>query len=120
MQFQHECEVILQGRAVQPGPGAAADCDGLWACLDSAFQDFAEFRDASLDRWHRKADLASGQALLRSGGLKALNQPISAQVNRFGITMFAEHAPVSVGVADGCVLRNVLANSTTPTLAGAC
>ncbi len=60
---------------------SAPDCDGLWTCLDSAFQDFADFRDASLDRWHRKADLASGQGLLRSGGLKALNQPISAQAS---------------------------------------
>ena len=73
---------MVQGEALesQVGPGTAAGCDVLWGRLDSAFQDFAEFRDASLDRWHRKADLASGQSLLRSGGLKALNQPISAQV----------------------------------------
>ena len=72
----------MQGEALecQVGSGTAATCDILWSRLDSAFQDFAVFRDASLDRWHRKADLASGQSLLRSGGLKALNQPISAQV----------------------------------------
>lgn len=70
--------------------GTAAGCDELWARLDSSFQDVAEFRDASLDRWHRKADLASGQSLLRSGGLKALNQPISAQVGEsFTIAMIA-------------------------------
>ena len=72
--------VIAQGASLQPESEAEPGSEALWGRLDRAFQDFAGFRDASLDRWHRKADLASGQSLLRSGGLKALNQPISAQV----------------------------------------
>ncbi len=43
----------------------------------------APFRDAALDRWHRKALLAAGGGATRVG-LRALDQAISAQVRRGG------------------------------------
>jgi len=52
--------------------------DKLWSQLDESYQRFAPFRDASIDRWHRKTVLASGSAA--RGGLKVLNQSVSSQV----------------------------------------
>ena len=52
--------------------------DRLWSQLDEAYQRFVPFRDASIDRWHRKTVLASGSAA--RGGLKVLNQSVSSQV----------------------------------------
>jgi protein AATF/BFR2 len=52
--------------------------DKLWSQLDEAYQRFVPFRDASIDRWHRKTVLASGSAA--RGGLKVLNQSVSSQV----------------------------------------
>lgn len=52
--------------------------DRLWAQLDDSYQRFAPFRDASIDRWHRKTVLSSGTAA--RGGLKVLNQSVSNQV----------------------------------------
>jgi protein AATF/BFR2 len=67
-------------RAAEPGPGAPPAA--LWAALDAAYADLAPFRDASLDRWHRKAVLAGADTGGAGGGaaLKALNQSVSAQV----------------------------------------
>jgi protein AATF/BFR2 len=52
--------------------------DRLWSQLDESYQRFIPFRDASIDRWHRKTVLASGSAA--RGGLKVLNQSVSSQV----------------------------------------
>jgi protein AATF/BFR2 len=40
----------------------------------------AGFRDATLDKWHRRTVLSSGGVALKGSGLKALQQPISQQV----------------------------------------
>jgi len=55
-----------------------AKVDRAWALLDGAYQRFAPYRDASIDRWHRKTVLSSGGAA--RGSLKVLNQSISSQV----------------------------------------
>lgn len=55
--------------------------DGLracWAALDTRYADFGTFRDASLDRWHRKTMIESGKTSASS--MKILNQGISKQV----------------------------------------
>jgi len=55
--------------------------DGLracWAALDTRYTDFGAFRDASLDRWHRKTMIESGKTSTSS--MKILNQGISKQV----------------------------------------
>jgi protein AATF/BFR2 len=52
--------------------------DKLWSQLDESYQRFIPFRDASIDRWHRKTVLASGSAA--RAGLKVLNQSVSSQV----------------------------------------
>lgn len=55
--------------------------DGLracWAALDARYTDFGAFRDASLDRWHRKTMIESGKTSTSS--MKILNQGISKQV----------------------------------------
>ncbi|KAK9841761.1 hypothetical protein WJX81_001171 [Elliptochloris bilobata] len=57
----------------------AIDSGALWARLEAARAAVAPFRDAALDRWHRKALLAAGGGVQR-GGLKALDQAVSAQV----------------------------------------
>jgi len=57
---------------------AVTSVDSLWAKLDSAYHRFAPFRDASIDRWHRKTVLTTGGAA--RGNLKVLNQSISSQV----------------------------------------
>ena len=50
----------------------------MWERLDSAYKRFSQYRDASIDRWHRKTVLSSGIAA--RGGLRALNQSVSSQV----------------------------------------
>ena len=55
-----------------------ARSDRLWTQLEDNYRRFAPFRDASIDRWHRKTVLSSGTAA--RGGLKALNQSVSNQV----------------------------------------
>lgn len=50
----------------------------LWARLEAAAGAVAPFRDAALDRWHRKALLAAGGGA-QHGSLRALDQAISAQ-----------------------------------------
>ncbi len=55
--------------------------DGLracWTALDTRYSDFGAFRDASLDRWHRKTMIESGKTSASS--MKILNQGISKQV----------------------------------------
>ena len=50
-----------------------------WRRLDGAYAEVGPFRDASLDRWHRKTLLSSGGAALK-GNLRMLNQSLSSQV----------------------------------------
>ena len=55
--------------------------DGLkacWTALDTRYADFGAFRDASLDRWHRKTMIESGKT--SASNMKILNQGISKQV----------------------------------------
>ncbi len=69
-------------RAAHETGGAGAGAAGaLWARLEAAHAGLAPFRDAALDRWHRKALLAAGGGATR-GGLRALDQAISTQVRR--------------------------------------
>lgn len=58
--------------------GRKRTIEELWGRLDDAYNRFIPFRDAAVDRWHRKTMLASGTAA--RGGLKVLNQTISSQV----------------------------------------
>lgn len=51
----------------------------LWQRIEEGTAAWAPYRDASLDRWHRRAALGGGAAATR-GGLKALAQPLSTQV----------------------------------------
>jgi protein AATF/BFR2 len=69
-----------QKRKREPAASPADDApasERLWAALDESYRGFAPFRDASVDRWHRKTALAAGGG---ARGLKALNQSVSAQV----------------------------------------
>ena len=50
-----------------------------WQRLEEVEAGFAPFRDASIDRWHRKTMLSAGNAAMRSN-LRALNQSVSQQV----------------------------------------
>ncbi len=63
----------------QDAPHARMSVEACWEALQQRDAHVAFFRDAAVDRWHRKVLLASGNAGLR-GGLKALNQSISQQV----------------------------------------
>ena len=58
--------------------GEPAGADALWAVLEEGAAAVAPFRDAAFDRWHAKTTLAASAAA--GGQLRALNQPLSAQV----------------------------------------
>ena len=61
--------------------GSCSTAAAAWAAVDSTIESLAGFRDASLDKWHRRTVLSSGTAALRgSSGLRALQQSISTQV----------------------------------------
>lgn len=47
-----------EGEEAAGGGGPAAEA--LWGRLDEAYAGFAPFRDASIDRWHRKTALTTG------------------------------------------------------------
>jgi protein AATF/BFR2 len=50
--------------------------------VDGAIDSLGGFRDAALDKWHRRTVLSSGTAALRgSSGLRALQQSVSSQVS---------------------------------------
>ena len=53
--------------------------EAVWAILEEGHSRMCAFRDDAFDRWHTKTSLATGVAHT-SGGLKALNQAVSAQV----------------------------------------
>lgn len=55
--------------------------------MSAAYQRFAPYRDASMDRWHRKTMLMTGSGALR-GNLRALNQSLSSQVLLGGACIF--------------------------------
>ncbi|WIA09873.1 hypothetical protein OEZ85_010087 [Tetradesmus obliquus] len=61
--------------------GSCRTADEAWSAVDAAISNLAGFRDASLDKWHRRTVLSSGTAALRgSSGLRALQQSVSSQV----------------------------------------
>jgi protein AATF/BFR2 len=61
--------------------GVCSSAAAAWSAVEGAIEDMAGFRDASLDKWHRRTVLSSGTAALRgSSGLRALQQSISTQV----------------------------------------
>lgn len=66
------------GQKRSSGPDQQATLQQLWSGLDTMYSGFSAFRDASIDRWHRKTTLTTGGAVRSS--LKALNQSVSAQV----------------------------------------
>ena len=53
----------------------SSSLNACWESLDERYQSFAPFRDAALDRWHRKTMLSSS-----GSNMKVLNQGISKQV----------------------------------------
>jgi protein AATF/BFR2 len=62
--------------------GSCRTADEAWSAVDAAIAHLAGFRDASLDKWHRRTVLSSGTAALRgSSGLRALQQSVSSQVS---------------------------------------
>lgn len=42
--------------------GAQPGADALWGQVEAAYAAFGPFRDASIDRWHRKTTLTAGKA----------------------------------------------------------
>lgn len=56
-----------------------AGLDDLWSEVESHHRVLAPFRDAALDKWHRRTVLSSGAGALRNQ-LRALNQSITTQV----------------------------------------
>ncbi|KAL3152741.1 hypothetical protein ABBQ38_012331 [Trebouxia sp. C0009 RCD-2024] len=50
-----------------------------WRRIDEEYRKLILFRDASVDRWHRKTMLISGAGAAK-GNLRALNQSVSSQV----------------------------------------
>ncbi|MEW5313868.1 MAG: hypothetical protein WDW38_005400 [Sanguina aurantia] len=71
-------------RALLSPPQAQAQAplssDVMWGRLQHQHAQLCGYRDASLDRWHRRTALSSGAATgLKGGALKALNQSISQQ-----------------------------------------
>ncbi|DBB16021.1 TPA: hypothetical protein ACH3X3_003386 [Trebouxia sp. C0006] len=50
-----------------------------WQRIDEEYRKLVPFRDASVDRWHRKTMLISGAGAVK-GNLRALNQSVSSQV----------------------------------------
>jgi len=66
-------------------PGSCSSAESAWCAVEGAIDSLAGFRDASLDKWHRRTVLSSGTAALRgSSGLRALQQSISSQVRGGG------------------------------------
>jgi len=57
----------------------AESIETLWERCEQGYVAMAPYRDEALDRWHRKATLATGGAA-RASGLVALNQALSQQV----------------------------------------
>ncbi|CAL8462818.1 g2352 [Coccomyxa elongata] len=80
---------LVQPSAAANGAGkkrsrdAVAQDDSLlgvkWARINAAYGRFAPYRDASMDRWHRKTMLMTGTGAMRNN-LRALNQSLSSQV----------------------------------------
>lgn len=62
-----------------PSPGLTPlqDC---WQQLQAVHTAVAPYRDAALDRWHRRTVLMNGLGPGAGSRLKALNQSVSAQV----------------------------------------
>jgi len=60
----------------------ASPASEVWENVDSVYQRFAAFRDVSIDRWHRKAQVQVGKMSTSGGGgeMRAFNQSVSAQV----------------------------------------
>ena len=64
----------------------ASPASEVWENVDSVYQRFAAFRDVSIDRWHRKAQvqvgkMSAGGSVGGGGGeMRAFNQSVSAQV----------------------------------------
>ena len=65
-------------------PSGEVDVAAVWAALEDGHAAMAAFRDDAFDKWHAKTSLASGAARSATptapGGLRALNQAVSAQV----------------------------------------
>jgi protein AATF/BFR2 len=62
----------------------ASPASEVWKNVDSVYQRFAAFRDVSIDRWHRKAQVQVGKmsagGSVGGGEMRAFNQSVSAQV----------------------------------------
>ena len=63
----------------------ASPASEVWENVDSVYQRFAAFRDVSIDRWHRKAQVQVGKMSAGGGAggggeMRAFNQSVSAQV----------------------------------------
>lgn len=73
-------EKWLGGQAHHVACVNPACCTGAkWARINAAYGRFAPYRDASMDRWHRKTMLMTGTGAMRNN-LRALNQSLSSQV----------------------------------------
>jgi protein AATF/BFR2 len=68
-----------QQQQQQGGSGGGLG-EALWARVEGAVTGLAPFRDAALDKWHRRTVLSSGGAALSGNSLRALQQGVSKQV----------------------------------------
>ena len=60
-----EAQVGEKRRREEAEGQEAPACERLWEQLDGLYAAFAPFRDASIDRWHRKTTLTTGGAQRR-------------------------------------------------------
>lgn len=89
-------DVVFKKRQCETNTEEKCSSEDLWKKIDERYLAFAEFRDVSLDRFHRQAMLQSG-AVQRSS-LKILQQGISAQVvqNLWGYSFRLPPCPVLI------------------------
>ncbi|CAG9461785.1 unnamed protein product [Pedinophyceae sp. YPF-701] len=73
----------IEDRAGVLGRGdlSALSSSKLWRAVEARDGVLAPFRDAAVDRWHRRTILTSGKAALKMQGLQALSQSVSQQVS---------------------------------------
>lgn len=80
-QQQQNRQRLQQQQQQNKYAGCCCSAADAWQAVDAAVNNLAGFRDASLDKWHRRTVLSSGTAALRgSSGLRALHQSVSSQV----------------------------------------
>ena len=74
-QQQQKRQRLQQQQQQNKYAGCCCSAADAWQAVDAAVNNLAGFRDASLDKWHRRTVLSSGTAALRgSSGLRAASR----------------------------------------------